>query len=271
MGIDINGVQVNRTSVNSSGQSTKTLPLDGLILHLDSEHINCYPGADVSANAPYSSTSATIYDLSGRGNNFTYYVGATATAPTLYNNRFFQFNGSNQYMKIGTDILETDVPYTIIVWLHPFNLASADNSFPIYNTYGNGSPYGFWHHYGSDGILRWRHYSGGQGDGAGDISSHNISNNSWQMSAITWSNNGTSTQSYLKVYKNNALTGSAAVPYGHGNVGAKGGTIGMLNYRSTSGDYNYNGLIGLHLMYQRELSLYEIQGIYNLYRTRYGV
>jgi hypothetical protein len=271
MGIDINGMQVNRTSVNSSGQATKNLPLDGLILHLDSEHINCYPGSDVSANAPYNSTSATIYDLSGRGNNFTYYVGASATAPTLYNGRFFQFNGSNQYMKIGTDILPTDVPYTIIVWLYPFDMNSMGCSFPIYNTYGNGSPYGFWHHFCANGAtLSWRHYSGGYGDGSGDVAL-NASNNAWQMIAITWNNDGTTTNSYIKTYKNGALQGSAAVPYGHGNVAGKGGTIGMLNYRSTSSDYNYNGLIGLHLLYQRDLSEYEIKGIYNLYRSRYGI
>jgi hypothetical protein len=271
MGIDINGVQINRASINSSGQATKTLPLDGLLFHLDPEHPNCYPGADISANAPYNSTSSTVYDLSGRGNNFTYYVAGTPTAPTLYNGRFFQFNGSNQYLQIGTDVLPTDVPYTILTWIYPFNLSSQDCSFPIYNTYGNGSPYGFWHHFCSGGAtLSWRHYSGGYGDGAGDVTL-NATNNSWQMIAITWNNDGTTGNSYIKTFKNGVQQGSAAVPYGHGNVGAKGGRIGMLNYRSTSSDYNYNGLIGLQLLYQRDLSIYEIQSIYNLYRSRYNV
>jgi len=36
----------------------------------------------------------------------------------------------------------------------------------------------------------WRHYSGGYGDGSGDVAL-NASNNAWQMIAITWNNDGT--------------------------------------------------------------------------------
>lgn len=271
MGITINGQVLRRDSFLSDGTFAKVLPQEGLLLHLDPEHKDCYPGVQISNQAPYTSGSSTIYDLSGRGNNFTYYVNGAETAPTLSDNRFFQFNGINQYMRIGNDILPTDVSYTIIVWLYPINLSSMDCSFPIYNTYGNGSPYGFWHHFCSGGAtLSWRHYSGGQGDASGDVAL-NATNGSWQMIAITWNNNGTSTNSYLKTYKNGVLQGSVAVPNGHGNVGSKGGTIGMLNYRNTANDYNYNGLLGLHLLYQRDLSQDEIRSIYNLYRERYNV
>ena len=272
MGITINGQVLRRDSFLSDGTFAKVLPQEGLILHLDPEHKDCFPGVQVSNQAPYTSGSSTVYDLSGRGNHFTYYTNGTATTPSLSSNRFFQFDGSTQYMSIGTDILPTDTPYTLLAWVYPINLASQENSFPLYNTYASSSSEGFWHHYYSNGDILWRTYGDTHGYITGTLSGgHGLTNGSWQMTAVTWGNNGTSNQSYFKGYKNGEFTAQTLLEAGHRNVGGKGGTIGKLNYRRVTTDYNYNGYIGLHLIYQRELSGDEIRSIYNLYRERYNI
>lgn len=272
MGITINGQVLRRDSFLSDGTFAKVLPQEGLILHIDSEHKDCVPGVQTLNQTPYNTPSQMVYDLSGRGNHFQYYVSGVPTSVTLADNRFFQFNGSNQYLGIANDILPTDTPYTLLAWVFPINLASQDNSFPLYNTYGSSSSMGFWHHYNSNGDILYRTYGSTHGYVSGTLSGgHGLTNGSWQMTAVTWGNNGTSNQSYLRGYKNGELTNQVQLDNGHLNSGSRGGRIGMLNYRNTSSDYNYNGYIGLHLIYQRELSEDEIRSIYNLYRERYNV
>jgi hypothetical protein len=130
---------------------------------------------------------------------------------------------------------------------------------PLFNTYY--ADLGFWHHFGLDNGLAYRHY--GSTSAAGTLSSIGLVANVWQMTAVTWDG------SNIKLYKNATLQSSAALAAGY--TVNSGGRIGMLNARSVSSDYNWNGLIDIQMIYNRALSNNELIQTFNMYRNRFGI
>jgi hypothetical protein len=95
------------------------------------------------------------------------------------------------------------------------------------------------------------------------LSSIGLVANVWQMTAVTWDG------SNIKLYKNATLQSSAALAAGY--TVNSGGRIGMLNARSVSSDYNWNGLIDIQMIYNRALSNNELIQTFNMYRNRFGI
>ena len=226
-------------------QVPRSIVTDGLVLWLDAENPGSYPG---SGNI--------VYDLSGNDNDFTHYTSGSASAPTISEGAF-SFNGSTQYLNIDSGIFTLNQPYTLYAFVKPTNLSSDDQSFPLFNSY-NGGTAGFWHHYDDNGTVQWRN-SGS----TGTLSpGHELSNGSWACTAITWDG------STITVYKNGVMINYMSAG---GHSFSPEGRIGMLAYRSTSNDYNYNGLIANQLLYTRALSATEIQQNFRVQRERFGV
>jgi hypothetical protein len=238
-------IKQNFNAQASRFQVPRSIVMDGLVLWLDAENPGSYPG---SGNI--------VYDLSGNDNDFTHYTYGSASAPTISEGAF-SFNGSTQYLNIDSGIFTLNQPYTLYAFVKPTDLSSDDLSFPLFNSY-NGGTAGFWHHYDDNGYVQWRN-SGS----TGTLSpGHELSNGSWACTAITWDG------STITVYKNGVMINyQSAGGYGVSDYGR----IGMLSYRNTQNDYNYNGLIANQLLYTRALSAAEIQQNFRVQRERFGI
>ena len=231
------------------------IPMSSLVFFLDATNSKSWPGSGTS-----------VFDVSGNGNHFTYRASGSATTPTI-SERSFSFNGSTQYLETtGNDCLTFSTPYTIGSLLKFNNISSSDYSFPTYNNYSESTNiYGFWHHYVSNGYISYRHYPSGSGTSL-DLSGHGLSNGAWALTAMTWDG------ATLKLYKNGVLQNSVALTTGF-NAGGSGrkGRIGMLANRSTSGDYNYNGLIMTSFLYNRALTDEENFTLFQAMRGKVGI
>jgi hypothetical protein len=178
-------------------------------------------------------------------------------------NSAFLFDGTDDYISLPTDLMETNGSYTLNAWLKPNGSSWGDNAIPLYNTYSNSSSVGFWHHFGLDNILRWRH-AGSSTYTSGDLSGIGLVANTWQMTTITFD------RANIRLYKNGTLTNSAAAgDFTRTSYG--GARIGMLNYRSSAADYNWNGQIAIHTVYNRALSESEITQTFQSTRSRFGI
>lgn len=89
MAIDINGNNLDKTTIGPEGQALKSIVRDGLILFLDAANKDSYPG------------SGTVwYDLSGNAYNGTLYGGTTYTTDNGYG--VIQLNGSGSYVGVSS-------------------------------------------------------------------------------------------------------------------------------------------------------------------------
>ena len=178
-------------------------------------------------------------------------------------NSAFLFDGTDDYISLPDDLMVTNGSYTLNAWLKPNGSSWGDNAIPLYNTYSNSSTVGFWHHFGLDNILRWRH-AGSSTYTSGDLSGIGLVADTWQMTTITWD------RTNIKLYKNGVLTNStSAGDFTRTSYG--GARIGMLNYRSNAADYNWNGQIAVHTVYNRALSQSEITQTFESYRSRFNI
>jgi len=198
------------------------------------------PGATTRSN------TQGLIDLTGN-------TTITTVNDTFDSNGGLMFDGTNTYLQLSSDVLSSSSPYTLNVVLNPADINNMANSFPWYNTYGNG----FWHHVTSTGIA-WRH----QGQ-YGDMSGLNIQNGVWSMLSLTWDG------STLILYFNGTQVNSASCTAGYYNNGSA--RIGMLATRSSGYDYNYNGKAPVNQVYNRALTAKEIKQNYNHYKTRFNL
>lgn len=205
----------------------------------------------------FDSGETIAYDIVG-GNN------GTLTNGVSHNNtpKTWLFDGTNDYIQMPSDIFTDNGSYTLSAWLKPNGSSWGNNAIPLYNTYSGNSSYGFWHHFGHDNVLRWRH--GGTSYTVGDLSGIGLVADTWQLTTITWD------RTTLRLYKNGQQVNSTTAPSDFRRSGA-GARIGMLNYRRTSSDYNWNGCIANHHVYDRALSKEEVLQNYNAQRSRFGL
>ena len=197
------------------------------------------------------------YDLTGgtQGELFNG-VGYSSTQKT------WMFDGTNDYIEFPSDIMNDGEEYTLSIWLRPNGSSWGNNAIPMYNTYAGNSSYGFWHHFGHDNVLRWRH--GGSTYTIGDLPGIGLVANEWQLTTVTFDN------TTLRLYKNGTYSNHTTAARAFRRSGA-GARIGMLNYRRTSNDYNWNGDIACQHVYNRALTADEVMQNFNAQRARFGL
>ena len=228
---------------NSGGSFTTS----GMVLYLD-------------ANNPSSYTSGNVwYDLSGAGNN-----GSFSTAPTLtsVSNRYFEFDGTNDYVTLPNTSLDIRTQMTVSAWVQW-------NTFDLNMIYGIG-----YDNATSQEQFQLRTYNGNLETGTfgggltsivqASLSGNNIVTNQWYMITSVF------TSSYdFELYVNDQMVGSLSrgiILNDSGNPPVIGATITGGNY----GRY-FNGNIGEVYVYNRDLSSAEVQDNFNATRLTYGV
>jgi hypothetical protein len=228
------------TDINKKKWTQELGITDGLVLYLDANNINSYPG------------SGTIWnDMSGNNNN-----GVLVNNP-IYNSGnggSIMFDGIDDYVSVpNTSSLWSSNSFTLEIWAKSVGNGSAapraiilskDHNYIDYNhtsttmtslysmsssqylTYGNIPP----------PLNTWRHYV-------------------YTYDGIT-----------SKIYENGVLTGSSAL-----SIVVRKTTAPLIIGKFDEGNYNLNGNISIVQVYSRAILAQEVQKNYNASKNRYGL
>ena len=222
------------------GQSVQ----DGAVLRLDVGKRDSYPG-----------TGTTWRDLSGKQNN-----GTLLNSPTFNNTNggILQFDGVDDYClnTLSTGFTQKLTVITIAkstnaTWSQYAGLGSArvNNGYIIHNNYPSVTSVTFY-------IIN----SVGSYTDIGSVTPSNITN--YNFYALT--TNGTNSH---KRYLNGALIGTSTAAITRTDTNSSQGNW-LASDSGASGRFNAVS-IGIHLIYNRELSSNEILQTYNAYKTRF--
>jgi hypothetical protein len=229
--------------------SSNDIVRSGLVLNLDSVNSNSYSG---------SGTAWT--DLSGFGNNGSLINGVG------YNSSNFgslSFDGVNDYVNVpNSSSLQLTNNMTVSIWFMPFNFSSTRqgligrnglNEYTITLEPGGGISFYF------ESLGQPANYYNGASSRA-----FGQENNVFQQVTITrdYDNN------IIRIYKNSVQTGTNFQSL----IGLAKPTAssGPTRIADANGGY-YNGRVSQVLLYNRALSLLEIQQNFNITRSRYGI
>jgi hypothetical protein len=215
---------------------------DGLVLCLDAGNTKSYPGIGTD-----------WFDLSGNGNNGSL-VNMDGANFNSANGGSLTFDGSNEYLITPTTILNTNIGFTIELWIY------INDPQPVYPN--------FWSYWYSDSpfSFEWGTYAnpGGQGrfyfkDSAtgSSLASPYIGN---QWANITFGCNATIP--FLYTNGNSPVTG--------GNFTNTDITITNL-LRNNGGSLYYKASQSSIRFYNRALSASEVKQNFNALRGRFGI
>lgn len=255
--IDVSKIYRGNTEIDKiyKGQTeiySNTLPIieTGLILHLDANNPSSYPG-----------TGTTWTDLSGNGNHVTLY-----NSPT-YNGTAFTFDGVNDWMRTAntlnlssTNTVTVEVGFkvpnvttNVMVFEHTANWNTIDGAFGAYTNSNGGtasSPT-------TDNDIHTNSDASVADFNIPDITTEGV------YSFIYESGVGTS------LYHNNTL----ATRFRFDTVQSFSGYANDYLYLGTRGGTGAFGPLTLHYLrvYNRKLTLSEIEQNYNATKGRFGI
>jgi hypothetical protein len=250
MGLDLTGNKLYSTSIGTKGEVIKQIQTDGLVFHVDAGNKNSYTG-----------TGTTWTDLSGNSNTGTLTNGPTYNSG---NGGYILFDGINDYADIAdSNSLDITPAVTIDTWVN----------FPTFTSYGGIIAKR------SEATARGNYYLR-VGDSTGQFQlgtfPNGVGHNIWVTSKTDFATNtwyhlvGTISSSTHKIYVN-------GVEYA-GSFGWGGGTTMVadtLNLRIGMG-YDSAGepgnvKVSCVRIYNRALSLTEINQNYNAQKSRFGL
>lgn len=250
MPLDLNGNKLYSTSIGPKSEIIKQIPTDGLVLHLDAANKNSYAGSGTTWN-----------DLSGNTNTGTLINGPTYSSN---NGGYILFDGSNDYADItDSNSLDCTPSVTIDTWVN----------FPTFTAWGGIVAKR------SEASARGNYYLRcGNSTGQFQLGTFpaGLTHNIWVTSKTDFATNtwyhlvGTINGSTHKIYVN-------GVEYG-GSFGWGSGTTmtaDTLNLRigmgyDTAGEPG-NVKVSCVRIYNRALSLSEINQTYNVQKSRFGL
>lgn len=223
---------------------------------------------DAGRTYSYPSTGNKWVDLSGNGNDVTFYNagGATYTAnapgaPTFTTTRTgeFVFDGTNDWGKFTA--YTSTANFSLSVWL---KMTSAGDCGLL--SHCSGGPVGEAYNINNGKMTYW-YYSSAWYTVAGPTS---VNDGNWKN--ITYTRSGTT----MKMYINNTLdyttTLVANVQSSLACIGSRWGPCASDSYGAGTDTYGtvFNGTIGAMLIYTKELSAAEIAQNFNSLRTRFN-
>ena len=218
-----------------SATPTASIITTGLVLNLDAGNAASYPG-----------TGTTWTDLSGNGNNATLVNG---TSYSSANGGTMVFDGVNDYALGAMNNFNNSTSFTQTVWM---NSDTIKNDQFLISLIG-GPPSQLYVGFASNGLggVGTRNYGNFETDSS-------LSLNVWYMVTCTRSSTGIG-----KIYVNNQLKAT-------GNFNALG-TVTQYNIgRYGGGNYHFGGKIGASHVYNRDLTLSEIQQNFDATKSRFG-
>lgn len=262
------GSAVNTTSVSASLSWINT-QTNLFVVNFDYENIvtsGLVFNTDAGLVGSFPTTGSTWYDVSG--GNIT---GSLVNAPVFNsaNSGSLLFNGSSNYVTFGNQNLGIDLTSkSFCAWVNlsaslgnPISILDKqfDNT-PPSNNYGG---WGFW--IGSNRKLWW--WSMPNQDII-DNGSATIGTNIWTHIATTYNASTKTASFYINGTLNSSISNTNIVDQSSGTqpLAVAVARLGQVNQAGY-----INGAIGNILVYNKVLTLAEIQQNYNVQRSRFGV
>jgi len=219
---------------------------------------------DAGKVASQPATGATWYDISDRRNNAT----PSASPPTFNSAGYFTLDAVNAQRYLTTALNPTTwaEPWTIEVWMYTPTGAVWGNGVNRSHHISKGSTAGTWGivRYPTDNqVSTWVRGAAEQAETARAT----LARDRWHQFVGTW--NGVNT---VSSYLNGAFVGSATVtPTGAPDTGSL--LIGGANNQTVSGSPGtyYEGNIAAVMLYNRALSLAEVNNNFQALRDRFGI
>ena len=233
---------------------------NGLVAQLEAGNPSSYPG------------SGTIwYDISGNGNNFTLFNGASYDSTT----KSMAFDGSDDYARSTNFINLSSASATTVQWIGKQDTAASSqflwehtpdwNSVPggfgiIMDSTGNGFQQGSWH-------ANWYNVAA-----RNFINSTQNTSNFFSQTHRLIPNNSLGLQDWINTDLQTFVAGPG-YPTGTSTVGNNNGFANDYTYLASRAGSSalLDGNIGVFLMYNRALSQPEIVQNYEYYRSLYGL
>jgi len=224
---------------------------DGLVYALDASNSKSYSGSGLSVVSLLGGTAGTIY-------NGSFYDFA--------NRGTFYFDGVNDYIGTGNTTILTGSRFSVSCWVNVLTFGANYASNIIarkYTGFGTVASYlGY-----TNTFMAGIEQSGGNAEAV--VKESNFSSNKWYHYAATFEGSATGNTNKLKIYIDGiqkSLIFDATVPSAPDQSNTET-TIGKFTLSSA---FNYfNGKVADVKIYDRELTLQEIQANYNATKNRF--
>ncbi len=229
---------------------------DGLIFYVDPTNTNTYSGV-----------GTTAYNLIPGGiNNFSLVNGVSYD---LDKSGSFYFDGSNDYVGLGSTTIFNSTAFTVSFWIKPTTYSGTVCSGAVsngqYTIFGTSSTY-----QGYSSTFSGAIQTGASSNSVATVNQSNFSINKWYHYVAVYDSAGTGNSTKFKIYIDGtikSLTFDAAMPsspYAAGQVARIGFGPGAPGYPY------FNGNIGLMQVHSRALSSTEILQNYNATKARFN-
>jgi hypothetical protein len=224
---------------------------DGLVYALDASNSKSYSGSGLSVVSLLGGTAGTIY-------NGSFYDFA--------NRGTFYFDGVNDYIGTGNTTILTGSRFSVSCWVNVLTFGANYASNIIarkYTGFGTVASYlGY-----TNTFMAGIEQSGGNAEAV--VKESNFSSNKWYHYAATFEGSATGNTNKLKIYIDGiqkSLIFDSTVPSAPDQSNTET-TIGKFTLSSA---FNYfNGKVADVKIYDRELTLQEIQANYNATKNRF--
>ena len=236
-----------------SGVNTVT---DGLIFYVDPTNTNTYSGV-----------GTTAYNLIPGGiNNFSLNNGLSYD---LDKSGSFYFDGSNDYVGLGSTTIFNSTAFTVSFWIKPTTYSGTYCSGAVsngqYTLFGTTSSY-----QGYSSTFSGAIQFGSSNNCIATVNQSNFSINKWYHYVAVYDSAGTGNSTKFKIYIDGvikSLTFDANMPSSPYAAGQEA----RIGWGPGGGAYPYyNGNIGLVQIHSRALSSTEILQNYNATKSRYN-
>jgi hypothetical protein len=224
---------------------------------------------DAGRQYSYPKSGSAWVDLSGNGNNITFYNagGTTYTTnpsgpPAFSSSRAgeFVFDGVNDWGKFTS--YTSTANFSLSVWL---KMTSTNECGLL--SHCNGGPVGEAYNINNGKMTYW-YYSSTWYTAA---ASSSINDGNWKN--ITYTRTGTTMKMYINGVLDFTTTLNANVQTSLACIGSKWGPCYSDSYGAGTDTYGtvFNGTIGAMLIYTKELSADEVAQNFNCLRKRFGI
>ena len=236
-----------------SGVNTIT---DGLIFYVDPTNTNTYSGV-----------GTTAYNLIPGGiNNFSLVNGVSYD---LSNKGYFSFDGSNDYVGLGSTTIFNSTAFTLSFWIKPSSYNGSYVSGAItngqYTLFGTTSSY-----QGYSSTFSGAIQTAINGNAIATVNQSNFSTNKWYHYVAVYDSAGIGNSNKFKIYIDGtikSLTFDGTMP----SAPYAAGQEARIGWGPGGGAYPYyNGNIGLVQIHSKALSSTEILQNYNATKARFN-
>ena len=226
---------------------------DGLVMYVDAANPRSYSGSGLTVNGLVGGIGGTLVNGVGFGST---------------NNGFFTFDGTNDYVGLGSTTIFNSTAFTVSFWIKPTTFSGTYCSGAVsngqYTIFGTSSSY-----QGYSSTFTGMVQTASDVNAAATVNQSNFSINKWYHYVAVYDSAGIGNSNKFKIYIDGtikSLTFDGTMP----SAPYAAGQEARIGWGPGGGAYPYyNGNIGLVQIHSKALSAQEILQNYNSTKMRY--